>query len=139
MMQPAFSGAAVRISEDEDFKFRRELLDGHAQVVHFFSGTRGTSGDKYMRFHARGLGDAFNDAARRIGAGSENEENFVVLAVKFRQGDEVAFKAGFDAFAGTKQGDTRRVETGIGVQPPSHVAEPLQGMPDEVRSHQELQ
>src|SRR5260370_26166950 len=99
-MQPASPGAPVGIGEHEHFKFRRQLLYGNPQIIHLFAATARASRDDHMDFHSRTLGYPFDDAARGIGIGSQNDENLVILPNEVRKRQDVVFQSSIDALAG---------------------------------------
>src|SRR5437660_10874708 len=104
MVKPVPPGTAVGIGEDEDFKFRRELYDDHAQVVHFLAGVGRVPRDDHVSFHPRSLGYPLDDAARGIRARSENKKNFIILTLKFRKRQKIEFESRLHAFARAKHG-----------------------------------
>src|SRR5580704_11944606 len=51
-LEPGFPGAAVGISEREEFKIGRELFDGEAEIVALFSALDRGTGDQDVRLGA---------------------------------------------------------------------------------------
>lgn len=115
------------------------MLDGEAEIVHFFAAIDGRAGDQNVRFRPRACGNAIHDRVSGVGLGREYEEDFVVLVIEFGERREVAFQARLEAFAGTEHGGARRVEARVGHGPPACVVEPLQGLQDEIESKGDLE
>jgi len=139
VVQPGFARAPIGIHEDQDFKFRRKLLDCGAQVVDLFAATLRLAGDDYAGFYARRCSHAFHDAVSRVRFRSENEENFEVLVIELGKRDKIALQAGFHSTARAKDGGARSVETWVGGQPAAHVNKPLDALPEQVEPGGDLQ
>jgi len=139
MVKPGSTRAAVRIYKDEHLKIGGELFNTDAEVVHFFAGCGGLSGDDDVSFHAGGRGDALDEAVRGIIFGSEDEKDLEVLMVEFAKRNEIAFEAGFHAAARAEDCGAGSVKARVGVQSAAHVGEPLDALPEQEEPRGDLE
>src|SRR4029077_13058774 len=102
-----------------------ELFYGYAKIIDLFAGGGGIACNQDVGFHARSRGNSVKQAIGRIAFRGEDKKNFEILVSEFTKGDKVSLEAGFDAAAGTEDGGTGSVKSGISVQAASHVSEPL--------------
>src|SRR5216683_7764241 len=84
------------------------------------------------------LGDALYGAVGGIRGRGEDEEDFVIVVLKFGQSRQVALEPWFHALARTQHRRARRVESGVAAESASRVRQPLQALPHQVHAYANL-
>src|ERR1700739_2546772 len=131
MVKPGLARAAVGVCENQDFKIGRELLNTDAEIVDFFAGACGLSGDDDVGFHMGGCGHPLDEAVGGIILRSEAEKYFEVLMVEFAERNEISFKGGFQAATRAEHGRAGSVKARVGMKAAAHVGEPLDALPEQ--------
>src|SRR5712691_3252914 len=137
-MQPASSGASIRVREDQHIETRLQSFYADAKIVDLLCATLGLFRDDHVGLWLRLLGYPFSDDISGIGGRSDQEKDLIILVLEFRERQQIALESWLQALARAEHRHSRRVKPRIREHAPPRVTQPLQSVSDQIESQKDL-